>query len=114
MMITNHLARINIICSVIISSQTNTFQCILAAGLNASFVMFLYSDIQWTTGDASGGKFGFGGIEAFAGINGCDGVNDVIIPGSLTPAIIGITGTSNVNRSGAWMFRVDQVQGIHI
>ena len=74
--------------------------------------MFLYSDIQWTTGDASGGKFGFGGIEAFAGINGCDGVNDVIIPGSLTPAIIGITGTSNVNRSGAWMFRVDQVQGI--
>ena len=48
-----------------------------------------------------------------SGINGCDGVNDVIIPGSLTPAIIGITGTSNVNKSGAWMFRVDQVQGMH-
>ena len=89
------------------------FQCILAAGLNKSFVIFIYSDIQWTTGDSSDGKFGFGGIEALAGINGCDGVNDIIIPGSLTPAIIGITGTSNVNKSGVWMFRVDQVQGSH-
>lgn len=72
--------------------------------------MFLYSDIQWTTGD-SGGKYGFGVPEALAGINSCDGVNDIIIPGSLTPNIIDTARTSNVNISGLWVFRVDQKQG---
>ena len=77
-------------------------------------MIFLYSDIQWTTGDNSNGIYGFGGVdgrEAIAGINGCDSVNDIIIPGSLTADIIDITRTSNVNRPGVWMFRVDQVQG---
>jgi len=85
----------------------------LAIGLNESFVIFLYSDIQWTTSDSTG-NYGLDGTEALAGINGCDDVNDVVIPGSLTQNIIGITETSNVGIPGVWMFRVDQVQGSHI
>ena len=74
-----------------------------------SFVIFLYADgeIQWTTGDRSGGYRGFGGTEALAGINAGDGKNFVTIPGSLTPKIISITQTSNVGNPGVWIFRVD-------
>ena len=72
--------------------------------------MFLYADgrIQWTTGDDSGGFNGIGGTEALAGINAGDGVNSVTIPGSLTPDIINITQTSNVNIPGVWMFKVGE------
>ena len=95
--------------------QTNTFQCVMAAGLDKSFVIFLYNDIQWTSGvDSFGAEYGFGGRQALAGINGCDSVNDIIIPGSSTPNIIDITRTSNVNRPGVWMFRVDQIQGNYL
>ena len=72
--------------------------------------MFLYADgeIQWTTGDNSGGIDGFGGTEALAGINAGDGVNSVTIPGSLTPNIINITQTSNVGIPGVWIFKVGE------
>ena len=94
--------------------QTNTFQCILATVLKCSFVIFIYpnGEIQWTTGDNSGGIDGFGGVEAVAGINAGDGVNNIIIPGSQTPSIINITQTSNVDIPGVWMFRVDK--GIYL
>ena len=74
-----------------------------------SFVIFLYADeeIQWTTGDLSGGDDGLGGTEALAGLNAGDGENFVTIPGSLTPKIINITQTSNVGNPGVWIFRVD-------
>ena len=72
--------------------------------------MFLYADgrIQWTTGDDSDGINGLGGTEALAGINAGDGVNSVTIPGSLTPGIINITQTSNVNNPGLWIFKVGE------
>ena len=75
-----------------------------------SFVIFLYADkrIQWTTGDASDGSDGLGGTEALAGINAGDGINSVTIPGSLTPSIINITQTSNVDIPGIWMFKVNE------
>ena len=38
-----------------------------------SFAMFLYGSISWTTGDASGGRGGFGGHYARAGLNAGDG-----------------------------------------
>ena len=88
--------------------QTNTFQCVLATALKCSFVIFLYPNgkIQWTTGDDSGGIDGLNGTEALAGINVGDGVNNITIPGSLTPSIINITQTSNVGIPGVWMFQV--------
>jgi hypothetical protein len=71
--------------------------------------MFLYAGglIQWTTGDASGGTDGLGGTEALAGFNAGDEVHSATVPNSLTPGIINISQTSNVQRDGLWIFRVD-------
>lgn len=60
----------------------NTFQIILTDGTDASIglgnnVALNYHDMQWTTGDASGGVGGFGGTAATVGINKGDGVNFV-------------------------------------
>ena len=73
-----------------------------------SFVIFLYADLQWTTGDYSNGTDGLGGTEALAGINAGDGVNSVTIPGSLSPNIINLVTTSNVGIPGVWMFKIGQ------
>lgn len=57
----------------------NTFQCaitinpaLFGGGRN---VAFSYGDMQWTTGDASGGAGGFGGSPATVGINQGNGVD---------------------------------------
>ena len=74
-----------------------------------SFVIFNYADgeIQWTTGDDSGGWNGLGGTEAQVGFNAGDGVRYASVPGSQTPDIINIDTTSNVGIAGVWIFRVD-------
>ena len=41
------------------------------------------------------------------GIDGGDGVNHYTVPNSLTPDIVNITRTSNVNQPGLWVFKVD-------
>ena len=41
------------------------------------------------------------------GIDGGDGVNHYTAPNSLTPDIVNITRTSNVNKPGLWVFKVD-------
>ena len=41
------------------------------------------------------------------GIDGGDGVNYYTVPNSLTPDIVNITRTSNVNQPGLWVFKVD-------
>ena len=96
--------------------QNNTFQCVLATSETESFVIFLYADeeIQWTTGAASGGFGGLGGTEALAGINAGDGINNITIPGSLTPSILNITKTSNVGIHGVWMFTVGKSKYMYI
>ena len=60
----------------------NTFQIILTDGTDASIglgnnVALNYGDMQWTTGEASGGALGFGGTPATVGVNKGDGVNYV-------------------------------------
>lgn len=65
------------------SAQTdklNTFQVILTDGNDpiigiGNNVCFCYADMQWTTGSASGGSGGFGGIPATVGANEGNGVN---------------------------------------
>ena len=37
-------------------------------------------------------------------------MNGLTVAGSLTPEIINISSTSNVNRPGLWIFQVDQAQ----
>ena len=90
--------------------QTNTFQAVLATDGLFSYVIFLYADneIQWTTGDASNGTNGLGGVPAQVGFDAGDGVHYAAIPESCTDAIINITQTSNVGVPGVWMFRIDE------
>ena len=86
----------------------NTFQCVLATSEVESFVMFLYADLQWTTGDNSFGTDGLGGIKALAGFNAGDHINSYTIPGSRTSNITYITRASNVGIPGTWIFKVGQ------
>ena len=76
----------------------------------SAYVIFLYADgeIQWTTGDLSGGSNGLGGTPAHVGFNAGDGVRFATVPGSQTHEIINIASTSNVGVPGEWVFRVDQ------
>ena len=76
-------------------------------GMN-SFVIFLYGEIQWTTGDSSGGSGGLGGTQAQVGFNAGDGVRFASVPGSQTADIININTTTNVGIPGVWIFQVDE------
>lgn len=62
----------------------NHFQLILTDGTDpvitvGNNIAFDYEDMQWTTGDASGGSGGFGGSPACVGINANDGINATVI-----------------------------------
>ena len=58
----------------------NNFQLIITDGTDplvpgGNNVQFSYADMQWTTGDASGGVGGFGGVAANVGANKGDGID---------------------------------------
>jgi len=60
--------------------KRNSFQLIITDGNDAlvpggNNVAFCYGDMQWTTGSASQGTAGFGGVASTVGINKGDGVN---------------------------------------
>lgn len=76
----------------------------------SSYVMFHYGEIQWTTGDKSGGTGGFGGSEAVAGFNAGDRISYVSIIGSGMPEIADIETMSNIMRPGVFMFKTDNSQ----
>ncbi len=68
----------------------------MATDDQASYVTFLYNDIQWT-------DLG----HALAGINGGDGNRALTIRNSLSDAITNLVTTSNVRMPGVWMYKVD-------
>lgn len=60
--------------------KRNTFQLVISDGTSSIIpggnnIAFIYGDMQWTTGDFSGGQNGFGGTPATVGANLGDGVN---------------------------------------
>ncbi len=62
------------------ADKVNTFQLIITDGsdpiiANGANIAFCYGDMQWTTGDVSGGVNGFGGTPATVGVNKGDGIN---------------------------------------
>jgi uncharacterized protein (DUF2141 family) len=64
--------------------KRNTFQLIISDGIDpllppGSNVSFCYQDMQWTTGDASGGVNGFGGTPATVGVNKGNGLEYIQI-----------------------------------
>jgi hypothetical protein len=70
-------------------------------------IEFRYEDINWTTGDASGGTNGLGGTPAQAGFDAGDGNNFFIVPGSRTASVVDLdTANSNTGTPGIWKFSV--------
>lgn len=73
-------------------------------------IEFRYEQLQWTTGDASGGVGGFGGIAAQAGFDAGDQRHYLMLPGSGTAAVLdlaNLTNTpSNVSIGGLWVYAV--------
>lgn len=63
--------------------KLNTFQLIISDGLDPVIdggnVAFCYEDMQWTTGSASQGVNGFGGVPATAGANKGNNINYFLI-----------------------------------
>lgn len=62
------------------ADKLNSFMLIISNGLDpiipdGNNVSFCYGDMQWTTGSASGGNNGFGGIPATVGANLGDGTS---------------------------------------
>lgn len=62
------------------SDLLNTFELMISDGTDPDVgvgnnVCFCYDDMQWTTGDASSGFGGFGGVPATAGVNRGNGVD---------------------------------------
>lgn len=62
------------------TDKLNTFQLILTDGNDpvigiGNNAAFCYKDMQWTTGDASQGTNGFGGVPAVVGANKGDGID---------------------------------------
>jgi len=74
--------------------QTNSLQVVMATDGQATFIFFIYSDIEW-------------GI-ANIGFNAGDGVRSFMVPGALTSQTMNIDMGSNVNISGLYIYRVDQ------
>ena len=70
-------------------------------------VEFRFNQCGWTTGDASGGSGGLGGIPAQVGFDAGDELNFVQIPGSMTSTINDIVCTdSNIGEPGRWLFQI--------
>ena len=62
------------------ANLVNDFQLVITNGLDSlvpagNNVSFCYGDMQWTTGSASGGLNGFGGVPATVGINEGNGTD---------------------------------------
>ncbi|MFN7699224.1 MAG: nidogen-like domain-containing protein [Deltaproteobacteria bacterium] len=86
------------------------FQMILRNALDCGSgdfdVEFRYHECGWTTGDASGGRGGFGGTPAQSGFDAGNMTDFVEIPGSRTMSILDLCTTSNVGEPGIWRFAV--------
>ena len=77
---------------------------VVASDSRQSFVIFNYNRLQWTTGDASGGRrTGFGGTSARAGINGGYGVNAITLFGSGSRSLMYKTRNTNCGLNGVFV-----------
>jgi MYXO-CTERM domain-containing protein len=91
----------------------NDFQLVLTTSNTCATVgdfdvEFRYNRCQWTTGDASGGRGGFGGTPAQVGFDAGNMRNFVALPMSRTMAILDVCRTSNVTGGppGLWRFQI--------
>lgn len=90
------------------ASKLNSFQVTLfQVGDSGDFdIEFRYNRLEWTTGDASDGIDGLGGIPAAAGYSNADGVA-LLQPGSfLSPGALNMAVESNVDDPGIWVYNI--------
>ena len=74
--------------------QENTFQVVIAADQQMTFVFFIFGDIQWGDG-------------ANIGFSAGDGVRFFMVSGALTNQTLSIDEGSNVGVTGVYIYRVD-------
>lgn len=86
----------------------NSFQLALIDQGNGDFdIEFRYEELNWTTGNASGGTNGLGGTVARAGWNSGNGADfsELSAAGNQSE-MLGLTNTSNVGVAGLYRFGV--------
>lgn len=94
------------------NDKLNNFQLVLRnradTGTGNFDFDFRYEQLEWTTGDASGGTGGLGGTNAQAGYDDGTGRNFFTLPGSFTANVLNVQNNSNVsaNTPGLWTFAV--------
>ena len=77
---------------------------LFATSYRQSYRSGRYGNLEWTTGDASGGTNGVGGQAAFAGFTGgANGAPQTLI-GSGTAEVLTLNQRSNIGISGKWFF----------
>ncbi|NTU41739.1 MAG: VPLPA-CTERM sorting domain-containing protein [Nitrospirales bacterium] len=91
--------------------KLNAFQLSLVnrydTGVGNFDILFHYEDINWTTGDFSGGSGGLGGDVARAGWNSGNGTDFYELPQSGVEAqILALEGASNIGVPGVYLFAV--------
>jgi gliding motility-associated-like protein len=86
--------------------KLNSFELILTNGtdpfVQGGNVAFLYGDMQWTTGDFSGGSNGFGNPPGTAGANKGDNVNYFLL-GQFDHAGVDYDGAAGNNDGISWL-----------
>ena len=93
------------------TDKLNAFQLALInrddTGTGNFDIVFRYEDINWTTGDMSGGTGGLGGTVARAGWNSGNGTDcfELAESGNQS-AMLALEGSSNVSDPGIYMFQV--------
>jgi Ca2+-binding RTX toxin-like protein len=95
------------------TDSLNAFQMQLIDTGDGNFsVIFRYEDVNWTTGDASGGVGGHSGTVASAGYSAGDGVHYVELPQSrIEDSMLSLDETAgNTGSVGVWRF--DVVNGV--
>jgi hypothetical protein len=91
------------------TNKLNAFQLVIkAVGTNGDFdISFRYENVDWVTGDVSGGVNGLGGTAARIGYSSGNGVNFFELPQSGNQAgLLSIEQASNVGEPGVYTFAV--------
>ena len=92
------------------TNKLNSFQMIITdrkdVGEGDFDLEYRYEQLEWTTGDASGGSNGLGGTPAQMGYDAGDGKNFYRHPDSGTANILNLVQGSNAGEPGVWRFEV--------
>lgn len=81
----------------------------LASDGTNTFAIFLYLDINWTTGDNHDGVNGLGGQPAQVGFDAGDQINSLVVNESFTDDIVNIEERSNIGIPGMYMFQINGI-----